>query len=315
MANKEHELIHWDDYRCKNCGLEVGYWPGNPICVPPADPLENLELHAPTFADAETQDEFQVSMNPAAPVATEETAQVKCLYCGQDYSKQPLDVVLSKEQWLLLNPDDGGVLCAACIVKRAAELPHVINLSARITFADEFDSPVPQPAGTPQPLASMDMDDLMDLAEQHGWRYPSKNETEEEYRAVLISKLPAAPPPTGTPEQLRELAEKWRKHKAELYLPNQHEYNGYATACGDHANELEALIAGHVSVAHLIERTGLCFGFCDHKPKWVAFTDISALRFSRRSDAIRFIESFREQVDLENVLVTEHLWSDKNDRT
>jgi hypothetical protein len=59
----------------------------------------------------------------------------------------------------------------------------------------------------------------------------------------------------------------------------------------------------------LIERDGLCFGFCEHKPKWVAFTNDQAMRFARRSDAIRFIEAFRWQMKLENVRVTEHLWT------
>ena len=43
--------------------------------------------------------------------------------------------------------------------------------------------------------------------------------------------------------KLKELVAKLRKRKHELYLPNQHEYNGYATACGDIADELSALLA------------------------------------------------------------------------
>ena len=77
----------------------------------------------------------------AAATAERTPPQVACIYCGGDYATQPLDVVLSKEQWLLLNPDDGGVLCAACIVKRASELPHVINIAAKIQFASDFDEP------------------------------------------------------------------------------------------------------------------------------------------------------------------------------
>jgi hypothetical protein len=59
--------------------------------------------------------------------------------CGLDYGQYPLDVVLKKEQWLLIHPDDGGVLCANCIVERASRLQAVINLSVRITFARDFD--------------------------------------------------------------------------------------------------------------------------------------------------------------------------------
>jgi hypothetical protein len=68
------------------------------------------------------------------------TAALCCMDCALDYEHDfPLDVVLTKEQWLLIHPADGGVLCANCIVKRASKLPHVINLSARITFASDFD--------------------------------------------------------------------------------------------------------------------------------------------------------------------------------
>src|SRR5882762_11506682 len=42
---------------------------------------------------------------------------------------------------------------------------------------------------------------------------------------------------------LKALVLTWRAHKEELYLPNQYQYNGYATACGDHANELEVALA------------------------------------------------------------------------
>jgi len=62
--------------------------------------------------------------------------------------------------------------------------------------------------------------------------------------------------------------------------------------------------------AWLIERDGLCLGISCRYFRWMAFTDIQALHFSRRSDAIRFIEAMREtlRLELENVLVTEHMW-------
>ena len=49
-------------------------------------------------------------------------------------------------------------------------------------------------------------------------------------------------------------------------------------------------------------------GFCDRKVAWVSFTNNSALRFARRSDVIRFIEAFRDTLNLEDVIVAEHLW-------
>src|SRR3990167_10209957 len=46
-----------------------------------------------------------------------------CLDCGLAYEDFPLDVVLPRGQWLMINPSEHGVLCAACIVKRAATIP------------------------------------------------------------------------------------------------------------------------------------------------------------------------------------------------
>jgi hypothetical protein len=49
-----------------------------------------------------------------------------CLDCGLDYEQFPLDVVLADAQWRAIHPDGGGLLCAACIAKRAARLPDTI---------------------------------------------------------------------------------------------------------------------------------------------------------------------------------------------
>jgi len=61
---------------------------------------------------------------------------VTCLDCGGDYDKlMACDFVLPREQWLTINPDDGGVLCANCILHRAAKLPGTINITGAITNA------------------------------------------------------------------------------------------------------------------------------------------------------------------------------------
>lgn len=46
-----------------------------------------------------------------------------CMDCGLLYSKFPLDVHLPRSQWLLIHENEGGVLCAQCIVTRAAKIP------------------------------------------------------------------------------------------------------------------------------------------------------------------------------------------------
>src|SRR5688572_18140783 len=48
-----------------------------------------------------------------------------CLDCGMPYSEFPLDVLLPRPQWLEIHPDENGLLCAACIVRRCARIPGV----------------------------------------------------------------------------------------------------------------------------------------------------------------------------------------------
>jgi len=72
------------------------------------------------------------------------TPAIRCLDCGCDYdAAMACDMVLSREQWLLIHPEDDGVLCAHCILRRADKLPGQINVMARITFADDFDPGIP----------------------------------------------------------------------------------------------------------------------------------------------------------------------------
>ena len=60
-----------------------------------------------------------------------------CLDCGGDYDKlMACDLVLPRDQWLAVHPDDGGVLCANCMVRRAAALPGTINITGFITDSE-----------------------------------------------------------------------------------------------------------------------------------------------------------------------------------
>lgn len=62
---------------------------------------------------------------------------VQCLDCGGPYDElMACDLVLPRAQWLQIHPDDGGVLCANCILRRASKLPGVINITGIITNAD-----------------------------------------------------------------------------------------------------------------------------------------------------------------------------------
>lgn len=50
----------------------------------------------------------------------------RCMDCGLSYYKFGLDSVLPHDQWKLINPNNEGLLCANCIVMRAAKLGSVV---------------------------------------------------------------------------------------------------------------------------------------------------------------------------------------------
>jgi len=56
-----------------------------------------------------------------------EDNKLRCFGCGKPYDEFPLDVVLPDEQWELVSgrTDGSGVLCANCILERAAKLPGI----------------------------------------------------------------------------------------------------------------------------------------------------------------------------------------------
>lgn len=86
-------------------------------------------------------------VGPTAPdPSTTPSARVPCLDCGRDYAEtMALDLVIPRAQWLLIHPEDGGVLCACCMLRRAEKIPHAINVTGRITFGHEYAGPGPTP--------------------------------------------------------------------------------------------------------------------------------------------------------------------------
>jgi hypothetical protein len=71
---------------------------------------------------------------PESPIA-------KCEDCELPYEAFPLDVILPDRDWLLIHPTgDGGLLCAACIAKRAAQVAHTIVLYARLVSAVDHEA-------------------------------------------------------------------------------------------------------------------------------------------------------------------------------
>lgn len=65
--------------------------------------------------------------------------EAKCLDCGRDYTDFGMDLLLPRWQWLLIHPDDGGLLCANCIVRRASGLRGAVALHAVIGIASARD--------------------------------------------------------------------------------------------------------------------------------------------------------------------------------
>lgn len=60
---------------------------------------------------------------------------IGCLDCRLPYELFPLDVILPRPQWLDIHPDENGLLCAACIVKRASRVPGVTCVRAILEIA------------------------------------------------------------------------------------------------------------------------------------------------------------------------------------
>ena len=53
--------------------------------------------------------------------------------------------LIPRAQWLLIHPEDGGVLCANCMLRRVSKLDGAINITGRITFAREYEDGKPTP--------------------------------------------------------------------------------------------------------------------------------------------------------------------------
>lgn len=62
--------------------------------------------------------------------------RVRCLDCGLAYRDFPLDLTLPDEQWRMIHPDGNGVLCANCIVKRAAAIHGAVAIRATIELVE-----------------------------------------------------------------------------------------------------------------------------------------------------------------------------------
>ena len=65
--------------------------------------------------------------------------EVVCRDCGLLYQDHGLDITLPDDQWKMIHPEVGGVLCGRCIAVRADLLEGAIAIRARIDFGDMND--------------------------------------------------------------------------------------------------------------------------------------------------------------------------------
>ena len=65
------------------------------------------------------------------------TGVVTCLDCAELYDGFGLDATLADDQWRMIHNSRDGILCANCMVKRAAMLPGAIAIRMHIEFAED----------------------------------------------------------------------------------------------------------------------------------------------------------------------------------
>lgn len=64
----------------------------------------------------------------------------RCMDCGMRREDIPADVVMSREQWLTIHPKEVGILCAGCIVRRAARIRGAVRCHLVVEIAEH---PIP----------------------------------------------------------------------------------------------------------------------------------------------------------------------------
>jgi hypothetical protein len=85
----------------------------------------------------ELREDLRVALTPVVPELPAESSEpvnspaqptsppAVCLDCGLPYEDFPLDVLMPRPQWLAIHPDESGLLCVACMVRRVSKLRGV----------------------------------------------------------------------------------------------------------------------------------------------------------------------------------------------
>ncbi len=139
----------------------------------------------------------------------EVVAPLCCLDCLKPYSNFPLDSTLPNEQWRMIHDGDGGVLCANCMVARAAKLPGAVALRMRIEFSPTARSRVPREDRMNDQAKDIDIETVVTCLEDDAARLLDENPDDEiahnmqEAAALIhdlqrqIAKMKARPDPLG----------------------------------------------------------------------------------------------------------------------
>jgi hypothetical protein len=126
-AEQVHFIIHWP--------LQMGGFPPMAIRFKSPDTLgffieELIHYRRLVWPDSHlvTGENGRI---PILPI--QEGAILRCEDCGRPYGDPGwIDCILPDDQWLMIHPEpsprtgypEGGILCGACMIKRAEKLPH-----------------------------------------------------------------------------------------------------------------------------------------------------------------------------------------------
>lgn len=149
----EVEAVHWlntDESLAEIKALDVGK---QVIFAADGTAALSIVLSQTNEERVEVGD-YVVRFDPAGPVRAMKqdalealmAARAACLDCGLPYSEFPLDVVLPRAQWLEIHPDENGLICAQCIVKRAAKVRGVTCVHAILEIAPHGNPREAQPS-------------------------------------------------------------------------------------------------------------------------------------------------------------------------
>lgn len=65
--------------------------------------------------------------------------EVRCYDCGKPYGGEGwIDTVLPDEQWNIIFPEKYGLLCANCIIQRAAKMEDIVIAKMTLIFSKDY---------------------------------------------------------------------------------------------------------------------------------------------------------------------------------